>query len=466
MDKFILSALFIVFTFSSIKGQDRWKIAEDGGIEWTITGMDIPHHDHIEMSGQYLSAVLRWNINADQSFSTERSLIFPMLRTVPNDTHASLMHRIATDIPSLLSINGRTIQTENTESVEIHGALYVVSKCSTQAKNQARSLHDAEIELSATIFPCTNHAALCEIYKVKNISQKNITLYVPEYEQLFKTLPEKGATGSYFISSKINDSGTFVLRPNQEQTFYTIFSANREGENQIEVDVEMEYQKRMNFVQNDIENALILETPDPTINTEFSFAKLRASESIYKTKGGFMHGPEGESYYAAIWANDQAEYVNPFFPYLGYEIGNASALNTYQHFARFMNIDFDPIPSSIITEGIDIWNGAGDRGDAAMIAYGAAPYALAQGNKGEAEMLWPLIEWCLQYCEKKINEEGVVTSDSDELEGRFPSGKANLCTSSLHYDALNSAVFLGKELNKNKKQLQVYKNKQTICVKA
>ena len=29
-----------------------------------------------------------------------------------------------------------------------------------------------------------------------------------------------------------------------------------------------------------------------------------------------MHGPGGESYYAAIWANDQAEYINPFFPYL------------------------------------------------------------------------------------------------------------------------------------------------------
>jgi hypothetical protein len=28
-----------------------------------------------------------------------------------------------------------------------------------------------------------------------------------------------------------------------------------------------------------------------------------------------MHGPGGESYYAAIWANDQAEYASPFFPF-------------------------------------------------------------------------------------------------------------------------------------------------------
>ena len=71
-----------------------------------------------------------------------------------------------------------------------------------------------------------------------------------------------------------------------------------------------------------------------------------------------MHGPGGESYYAAIWANDQAEYINPFFPFVGYEYGNASALNSYLHFARFMNDEWKPIPSSIIAEGIDIWNGA------------------------------------------------------------------------------------------------------------
>jgi hypothetical protein len=84
-----------------------------------------------------------------------------------------------------------------------------------------------------------------------------------------------------------------------------------------------------------------------------------------------------------------------------------------------------------------------------MIAYGASRYALARGNKQEAETLWPLIQWCLEFCRRKLNEEGVVASDSDELEGRFPSGEANLCTSSLYYDALLSASYLCKELGKN-----------------
>lgn len=84
-----------------------------------------------------------------------------------------------------------------------------------------------------------------------------------------------------------------------------------------------------------------------------------------------MHGPGRESYYAAIWANDQAEYINSFFPFVGYQYGNESALNSFKHFARYMNDEWKPIPSSIIAEGDGYWNGASDRGDAAMIAYSA-----------------------------------------------------------------------------------------------
>ena len=137
---------------------------------------------------------------------------------------------------------------------------------------------------------------------------------------------------------------------------------------------------------------------------------------------------------------------------------------TRAHFARFMNSEYKAIPSSIIAEGLDIWNGAGDRGDAAMVAYGASRYALARGDKAEAEALWPLITWCLEYCHRKLNDAGVVASDSDELEGRFPSGEANLCTSSLYYDALLSAAYLGKSLGKSSTLIATY-SKQAAALK-
>jgi hypothetical protein len=82
----------------------------------------------------------------------------------------------------------------------------------------------------------------------------------------------------------------------------------------------------------------------------------------------------------------------------------------------------------------------------AMIAYGASRFGLAYGDRKTAAGLWPLVEWCLEYCKRRTNSDGVVASESDELEGRFPAGKANLNTSSLYYDALNSAGMLGGDL--------------------
>jgi hypothetical protein len=203
-------------------------------------------------------------------------------------------------------------------------------------------------------------------------------------------------------------------------------------------------------------NNLTFTSPDSVLNRMFDFAKIRAMESIYETKGGLVHSPGGGSYYAAIWANDQAEYANPFFAYTGYQTAIEAGINSWRWFSKYMNPEYKPIPSSIIAEGTGFWNGAGDRGDMAMIAYGASRFALALGDKKVAEELWPLIEWCIEYSKRKINKDGVISSDSDELEGRFPAGKANLSTSSLLYDALNSAIYLGKDLGKSPKLIAQY----------
>jgi hypothetical protein len=407
----------------------------------------LPHKDHVEMSGEQMAFVLRWAINADGVLDLDRSLVFPMLRTIPNDTHASLMHRLNTDITSMVSVEEKSLYNEATKFVEIDGMFRVVS------------IFDEAVEVERIIFPSMDKPFMCERYVLKNLQDDEVTVYIPEFKQNITTLPECGVDGSYLISASIQGAGTYKLKSGESLTFDAVFQACRLTEAPQVADVDAEYAARRAFVENDIDSALILATPDQVVNTMFRYAKIRASESIFKTSGGYMHAPGGESYYAAIWANDQAEYVNPFFPYLGYAVGNESAMNSFRHFARFMNDEWKPIPSSIIAEGKDIWNGAGDRGDAAMIAYGASRYALAMGDKTVAKELWPLIEWCLEYCDRKLNDGGVVTSDTDELENRFPSGEANLCTSSLYYDALLSSAYLASELAMNPSVAKDYRKK-------
>ena len=435
--------LSIISFFGANANGNRWKINKAGGISWIVTDQ-LPHHDHIEMSGKYISAVIRYGVEADKSFWISRDIVWPMLRTIPNNTHASLTRSFNLDPVKMISINTRLVQQEIVNEILLDGKITV------------KSTLNGTVQLVRTLFPSTELPVFGEKYELLNIGNKPVTVEIPDVNILTRTKPEEGTEGSYTLHIQSKNHGAFVLQPMETVKFYLSFSGTKEGQDFKNADIENELSKRNSLLSRFSDN-LVLETPDETLNCTFAFAKIRAAESIYQTKGGPMHGPGGLSYYAAIWANDQAEYINPFFPYLGYDYGIESALNAYRHFARFMTPDYKPIPSSIVAEGTDIWNGAGDRGDGAMIAYGAARFALSQGDRKTAEELWPLIEWCLEFNKRKLNTKGVVGSDSDELEGRFPAGKANLCTSSLYYDALNSAYYLGKSLGKNGKQLSEFK---------
>jgi len=438
----IILSLFTTNCFAQTEA-NSWYLDDYSGISRNV-GIGQAFTDHIEMSGKFISAVIRYGVKEDMSYYINRDLVWPMLRTIPNDTHASLIRTFNIDPVTLLSINKKAVTREKISSLRLDGKITVVS------------LLNDNIQLTRTLFPSTELPVFCEKYEIANLSGLNALVEVPEIKNVVRTLSSQGTEGSYALEVKTQNHGTVDLSPGESYVFFLSISGRREGEMPEIFDVAGELIRRDSLIRF-FNDRLILETPDPILNQMFAFAKIRAAESIYQTKGGPMHGPGGLRYYAALWANDQAEYVNPFFPYLGYDYGIESAMNSYQHFARFMNTEYKPIPSSIIAEGTDIWNGAGDRGDGAMIAYGASRFALSLGDREKAMELWPLIEWCLEYNRRKLNKHGVVSSDSDELEGRFPAGTANLNTSSLYYDALISAAYLASDLGKGKQLAGKYR---------
>ena len=440
----ILLFFICVSNFLFVRADNFWRINKDGGITWDIQNGQ-SHKDHIELSGKKISVVFRYGINNEGNFVINKSLVWPMLRTIPNDTHGSLIRSYDWNPLDAITINGRALEAEKVKSISLKGILAV--EC---------TYNNGQIKLLREYFPSVDQPSLIETYNIVNVGNKDISIEIPKLYQCSYTNPLQGVDGSYCIENKVDGDGYFVLSPQDTLCFSASISARKKMDASITLNAVEESVKRKKLVDF-LMNNLILETPDAVIDRMFAFSKIRACESIYETKGGPMHGPGGETFYAAIWANDQAEYINPYFPFVGYDYGNQSALNSYKHFARFMNTEWKPIPSSIIAEGIDIWNGAGDRGDAAMIAYGASRYALARGDIQEAKSLWPLITWCLEYCHRKLNDGGVVASDSDELEGRFPSGNANLCTSSLYYDALISASYLAKELKEDNSVISSYR---------
>ncbi len=448
----VLATLFGM-NFLNAGETGRWTIVSPDSICWKVNGA---HHDHIEMSGLKVSTVLRYGVNETGEWVIDRNIVLPTFRTIPNDTHASLQHRFNGDWAYLCLVNGQPLLGEKVETVSLSGVMTVKSIYS-----------DKGIALTRTLFPSTSYPVFCEKYELENVTDRSLTVEFPSNSLSYRTDEARGVEGSYTLTATLSSpakEGVCLLKAGERACFQVLYAGYKKNDWELALDVEKELMARREFLRQ-VQSNLVLETPSDVINTMFSFAKIRGSESIFDTKGGYMQSPGGEAYYAGIWANDQAEYINPFFPYLGYPAGNRSAMNSFSLFMRYMNDEYKPLPSSIIAEGIDCFGVAGDRGDVAMVGYGAARYALASGNRHEAEKLWPLIEWCLEYCNRKLNAEGVVESDSDELENRFPSGKANLCTSSLYYDALISATYLGKALKKDREQIKSYRDKATELYK-
>lgn len=436
--------ILIAISFSVISnGQSRWILDNDGGIFWTVKTGEA-HSDNIEMSGRFISVITSYGVDEKGRLTGSKQLVFPMLRTIPNDTHASLIYTFGVEAEPIIRINNRAVSE-------------IVTRFSLRGLLTTESTVNGNIFIKREFFPSTDKPLAIEKFTIRNSSSKEVIIEVEDFEKNTRSQAEKSVYGVYEVSAKTKGAGIYNVKPGGEITFGVIFSGRKLSDNPVSADLERELAQREGFI-NQIFNGLSFRSPDPVLNRMFDFAKIRAMESIFDTKGGLVHSPGGGAYYAAIWANDQAEYANPFFAYTGYNTAIEAGMVSWRWFAKYMNPEYKPIPSSIIAEGTDFWNGAGDRGDQAMIAYGASRFALSLGDKKAAEELWPLIEWCIEYSRRMINKDGVVSSDSDELEGRFPAGKANLCTSSLLYDALNSAIYLGKDLNKPAKLIAGYEH--------
>lgn len=409
----------------------RWQLSRNGGIAWHPAAHEI-HSDHIEMSGKQLSVILTYGVDSLGKLQLAKKLVFPMLRTIPHDTRGSLIRVMNENPVDSIKMGGRFLR-ERPVAFYIHGYLEV------------ESLADSGLHITRQVFPSTEKAACIERFVLKNKGKQPLRLHIPTWDKS-RTDTSAGVYGHYTINTRLYNGGDLVLEPSASYSFSVVTSGSRSDIETAFFSAEYEWEKRQEFI-NGLEDAAVLKTPNDTINRMFSFAKIRAAESIFDTKEGLMHAPGGGEYYAAIWANDQAEYVNPFFPFIGYVEGIESARNSFRLFARYMNPEYKPIPSSIIAEGTGFWNGAGDRGDQAMIAYGASMFALYYADHLEAVQLWPLISWCNEYLLRKTNSHGLVLSDSDELEGRFETDSINLSTNVLAYGAFVYASRLADALN-------------------
>jgi hypothetical protein len=450
----IIHLFFLFLIFPSIAQDDRstvfWKLSEKNSIVWDLSSeTSLPHSDNIEMSGQKVAVIITYEVDEDRMLKVSRDVIFPQLRIFIESSannwrkyRAYLRDEYSDEFLPTIAVDERTFEPGPLDSVRIDGML--------------RFFHSESqgLKVERTLVPSMTERLFVEMWRMENVTGARIKIELGKSEFVQS---QKGQNGKFTRKIFTDTEGVVVIEPGQHLEFAVYFSARLDKEPAIFTSYHDVLMKRRAFLDS-INSNLILETPDPVLNRLFAFSKIRAAESIYDTKMGLVHSPGGGRYYTGVWANDQAEYSGPFFPYLGYDIGNDAAMNAYRQFLRNIPEGDGNFWSSFEMEGTVTCCG-GDRGDAAMIAFGASQYALSSGNREKAEEIWPLIEWSLDYCDRQKNEYGVINSDSDEMEGRIATGGANLATSSLYYGALMQSILLADALDKKASLIKSYKRK-------
>lgn len=461
---------------------DRWQVSVPGhSVLWDVAGETrLPHRDNVELGGKRTTAIVFYTIDTERQLQLKRAVIWPSLRIAPNNTYGSLKVDFTRDEPprseSPLSAEGLACFEP---SIKINGTVATPRVRSVRFENGFLILTSDlgnNLTLNQTCTPSVEGQSYCEKWQIiasspatackVEITPLSYSTKLP-YSYIDKGIYRYGQPtpsptkreGDYHISIRAPGASA-QIEPGTigpvcaSGVFYRAESTINAA---TECNIDLELAERAGLAAN-LFSDLQFECPDPVLRTLFNFSKLRACDSICATRQGPLHAPGGGCYYAAIWANDTIEYVGPFFPLLGYDYANEATLNALEHYARYLNPEYNPLPSSIIAEGTDIWarrlkpDGLpapeGDCGDAAMLAFGTPRFLLALGDRTAALKYWPIIEWSLEYCHRRETSDGVIESASDELEGRFSSGHCNLNTSMLTYGGLLSAADLAHELGK------------------
>ena len=154
--KSLLMTLFFLLAVMMGHAENRWSMLPDGSIEWK-TDRRLPHHDHIEMSGQRVSTVVRYGVEADGRLHLSLGMVWPMLRTVPNNTHASLMRRMEWNPLDGMLVNGRSVDAATVESIRLKGIMEIRS---TYKSNGLQALYQC--------FPSVDQPAFLIVVTLSN----------------------------------------------------------------------------------------------------------------------------------------------------------------------------------------------------------------------------------------------------------------------------------------------------------
>jgi hypothetical protein len=341
-----------------------------------------------------------------------------------------VMADVGADATLGLQVNGLPLTFGTPASVTFNGMLTVVYP------------EREGIVATRTVYPSMRKPVVVEKWKLRNVSDKPLKVDNAMRGKV------TSATENTVLVWMTRVFASAVVKPGGTVSFTCSLRAElRNGPDTYEDNVESEHAARQALIDAAWRGPGRLETPEPQLDMAFALQKLHVLETPIETCKGLITHNGSLTYSPGIWANDPVEYSSPLFPFFGDPELNRASMGMYRIWQDFCRTNgIVPFPGSF--EGPALRLTQRERGDDAMVLYGLSKFLLFQGDRAAAEEMWPLIEFSAASVLSHTTTNGIVASHTDEMEGRYPTGKANLSTSALAYGGYCLAARLAQSLGK------------------
>jgi len=329
-----------------------------------------------------------------------------------------------------LQVNGRPLRCDAPSTVAFDGMLTVVYPASEG------------IIATRTVYSSQRNPVVIEEWQLRNATDNPLTV---DFKPPAKVT---AATENTLLVWTGQGPASTVVKPGGTVSLATCVQARlKDGPDANSViDVAAEHAARHALTEAAWRGPGRLETPEPLLDQAFALQKLHVLECPIETIKGVIVHNGSLTYSPGIWANDPVEYSSPLFPFFGDPELNRASMGMYRVWLDYCRQHgMVPFPGSF--EGPALKLTQRERGDDAMVLYGLSKFLLFQGDRTAAEELWSLIEFSAASVLRHTTN-GIIASRTDEMEGRYPTGEANLSTSALAYGGYRLAARLAQSLGK------------------
>jgi hypothetical protein len=415
---------------------DFWIRNVAGSITHSWTGNDPDQTLVMNMQGLKVVMQVQSSVTKGLSYTSRFFNVKP-------DNFNKIMIDAGAESDPELRIDNVILKTGSPSSVTFDGMLTF-----TYPENKG-------ISVTRAIYPSNTNALVIEEWQLMNSSAKAVKMSVSATRQVKYTDQEIVVVRTCAGIEPVS------VEPGGTLSFTVTLQGKKIAAPDGVPDVVRERQERLDMANWAWKGPGRLETPDPALDLAFALQKFHILECPAETWKGTITHNGSLRYSPGVWANDPVEYSSPVFPFFGDDKLNDASLNMYRIWMDYCREHgIKPFPGSFEHAALKLVQQ--ERGDDAMVLYGLSKFLLFLGDPKAAAEMWPLIEFSAQSVQSHLTKDGIIASETDEMEGRYPTGDANLSTSSLAYAGYRQAAHLARDLGKKSVEIDFNKRADAL----